>query len=86
MNPERTRTDSGAPPPASPPPQLARIEVALRRLLGSPMLSVRTPAHRDATLEIWVGRRFVGTLDLDADGDLVATIPVLREDLAGVGR
>lgn len=64
--------------------ELARVQAALRRMLGSAALTLETP-RPGGTVQARVGAGIVGTLDVVADEDgrsWVLTVPVLQDDLA----
>ena len=63
--------------------EVQQVQEALRRMLGSPDLTLERQAFGDV-VNVRVRLRVVGTVDVIDDGDgrsWVATIPVLRPDL-----
>jgi hypothetical protein len=67
------------------PAELAAVQAHLRRLLGNERLKLSTPQRKNATVELYVGDEFVGTVHRDAEDGEVAyhvTITILSEDLA----
>jgi Protein of unknown function (DUF3126) len=64
--------------------ELARLQVCLRRLLGSPELTVNPPPRAGLSVEIAVKGEIIGTVHRDDDEGEVSYalhITVLEEDL-----
>ncbi|MFZ4405784.1 MAG: DUF3126 family protein [Paracraurococcus sp.] len=67
------------------PAELAAVQAHLRRLLGNERLKLSTPQRKNATVELYVGDEFVGTVHRDAeDGEVSYSVQivVLSEDLS----
>jgi hypothetical protein len=66
------------------PSDIARVEAYLRTTLGSKLISIEAPRSRGASVEVRVGREFLGTLHRDdEDGEVSFSlhITILEEDL-----
>lgn len=66
------------------PADIARIQLYLRRMLGTPKISVVAPKRKGATVEVTVDGEFLGTLhrdDEDGEVSYALTITILEEDL-----
>ncbi|TDG28316.1 DUF3126 family protein [Paracraurococcus ruber] len=66
------------------PAELAAVQAHLRRLLGNDRITLSTPKRRNASVELFVGSEFVGTVHRDAeDGEVSYSVQivVLAEDL-----
>ena len=66
------------------PAELAAVQAHLRRLLGNEQIKLSTPNRKNASVELFVGSEFVGTVHRDAeDGEVsyAVQIVVLAEDL-----
>ncbi|WP_025841619.1 DUF3126 family protein [Asaia platycodi] len=64
--------------------ELTRLQTTLRRLLGSPKLTVNPPARAGHTVELAVNDELIGTVHRDDDEGEVSYaihITVLEEDL-----
>ena len=59
---------------------LVRVTAHLRVLLASPALQLAVPS-KGQTVQVRVGGETVGTVDRDEDGDFIASIPILRDEL-----
>jgi hypothetical protein len=69
------------------PAELAAVQAHLRRLLGNERLKLSLPQRKNASVELFVGSEFVGTVHRDAeDGDVsyAVQIVVLAEDLSQI--
>jgi hypothetical protein len=69
------------------PAELAAVQTHLRRLLGNDRIKLTTPQRRNASVEMFVGSEFVGTVHRDAeDGEVSYSvqIAILAEDLAQI--
>ena len=69
------------------PAELAAVQAHLRRLLGNDRLKLSTPQRKNASVELFVGSEFVGTVHRDAeDGEISYSVQivVLAEDLAQI--
>ena len=78
----RTRRYRGVMTPA----EIQAVQAELRRLTGSPKLTIRAPVRRGMPVELMAGEEVIGTVDRDDDdGDLAyhVTITILSEDLKG---
>ncbi|TCZ51434.1 DUF3126 family protein [Roseicella aquatilis] len=67
------------------PAELAAVQAHLRRLLGNDKISLSTPKRKNASVELFVGDEFVGTVHRDAeDGEVSYSVQivVLAEDLS----
>jgi hypothetical protein len=66
------------------PSDIARVEAYLRTTLGSERIHVEAPSNRGASVEVRVGKEFLGTLHRDEeDGEVsfALHITILEEDL-----
>jgi Protein of unknown function (DUF3126) len=66
------------------PSDIARVEAYLRTTLGSDRINIEVPKNRGASVEVRVGREFLGTLHRDEDDGEVSFalhITILEEDL-----
>ena len=66
------------------PSDIARVEAYLRTTLGSDRINIEVPRNRGASVEVRVGREFLGTLHRDEDDGEVSFalhITILEEDL-----
>ncbi|MCB4825003.1 DUF3126 family protein [Roseicella aerolata] len=66
------------------PAELAAVQAHLRRLLGNERITLSTPKRKNASVELFVGSEFVGTVHRDAeDGEVSYSVQivVLAEDL-----
>ncbi len=64
--------------------EIPRLQTALRRLLGSPQLTVNAPPRKGMSVEIAVAGEVVGTVYRDEDEGEVSyavNMTVLEEDL-----
>ncbi|GBQ09034.1 MULTISPECIES: DUF3126 family protein [Saccharibacter] len=64
--------------------EIPRLQQSLRRLLGSPQLTVEPPARKGLTVEIAVAGEVIGTVCRDEDEGEVSyavNLTVLEEDL-----
>lgn len=64
--------------------EVPRLQQTLRRLLGSPKLTVELPARKGLTVEIAVAGEVIGTVCRDEDeGEIsyAVNLTVLEEDL-----
>jgi hypothetical protein len=69
------------------PAELAAVQAHLRRLLGNERLKLSLPQRKNASVELFVGGEFVGTVHRDAeDGEVsyAVQIVVLAEDLSQI--
>jgi hypothetical protein len=69
------------------PAELAAVQTHLRRLLGNDRIKLSAPQRRNASVEMFVGSEFVGTVHRDTeDGEVSYSvqIAVLAEDLAQI--
>jgi hypothetical protein len=69
------------------PAELAAVQAHLRRLLGNDKVKLSTPARKNASVELFVGTEFVGTVHRDTeDGEVsyAIQIVVLAEDLSQI--
>jgi len=67
------------------PAELAAVQAHLRRLLGNEKITLNTPKRKNASVELFVGTEFVGTVHRDAeDGEVSYSVQivVLSEDLS----
>ena len=67
------------------PAELAAVQAHLRRLLGNEKIKLSVPARKNASVELFVGTEFVGTVHRDTeDGEVsyAIQIVVLAEDLS----
>jgi len=67
------------------PAELAAVQAHLRRLLGNERITLTTPKRKNASVELFVGSEFVGTVHRDAeDGEVSYSVQivVLSEDLS----
>ncbi len=67
------------------PAELAAVQAHLRRLLGNDRITLSTPKRKNASVELFVGNEFVGTVHRDAeDGEVSYSVQivVLAEDLS----
>lgn len=67
------------------PAELAAVQAHLRRLLGNDRITLSTPKRKNASVELFVGSEFVGTVHRDAeDGEVSYSVQivVLAEDLS----
>ncbi len=67
------------------PAELAAVQAHLRRLLGNERITLSTPKRKNASVELFVGNEFVGTVHRDAeDGEVSYSVQivVLAEDLS----
>jgi Protein of unknown function (DUF3126) len=67
------------------PAELAAVQAHLRRLLGNDRIALSTPKRKNASVELFVGTEFVGTVHRDAeDGEVSYSVQivVLAEDLS----
>ena len=67
------------------PAELAAVQAHLRRLLGNERITLSTPKRKNASVELFVGSEFVGTVHRDAeDGEVSYSVQivVLSEDLS----
>jgi hypothetical protein len=67
------------------PAELAAVQAHLRRLLGNEKITLSTPKRKNASVELFVGSEFVGTVHRDAeDGEVSYSVQivVLSEDLS----
>ena len=63
---------------------IARVQSYLRTTLGCDRINIDTPTKRGASVEVRVGREFLGTLHRDEDDGEVSFslhITILEEDL-----
>jgi Protein of unknown function (DUF3126) len=66
------------------PAELAAVQAHLRRLLGNERITLSIPKRKNASVELFVGTEFVGTVHRDAeDGEVSYSVQivVLAEDL-----
>lgn len=66
------------------PAELAAVQAHLRRLLGNERITLSTPKRKNASVELFVGNEFVGTVHRDTeDGEVSYSVQivVLAEDL-----
>lgn len=66
------------------PADIARVEAYLRKTIGSDRLRIEVPQNRSASIEVWAGSEFLGTLHRDdEDGEVSYSlqITILDEDL-----
>jgi len=64
--------------------EISRLQVSLRRLLGSPALQVKAPPRAGLSVEIAVNEEVIGTVHRDEDeGEISYAIHItlLEEDL-----
>ena len=64
---------------------IARVQLYLRKLLGSEQVNVVAPPRKGATTELAIGKEVIGTVHRDEDEGEVSYsihITVLEEDLA----
>ncbi|NOG70343.1 DUF3126 family protein [Roseicella sp. DB1501] len=69
------------------PAELAAVQAHLRRLLGNERITLSTPKRKNASVELFVGSEFVGTVHRDTeDGEVsyAVQIVVLSEDLSQI--
>ena len=69
------------------PAELAAVQAHLRRLLGNERITLSTPKRKNASVELFVGSEFVGTVHRDAeDGEVSYSVQivVLAEDLSQI--
>jgi hypothetical protein len=69
------------------PAELAAVQAHLRRLLGNDKIKLSTPQRKNASVELFVGGEFVGTVHRDTeDGEVsyAIQIVVLAEDLSQI--
>ncbi|MDB5372828.1 MAG: hypothetical protein JWP04_1470 [Belnapia sp.] len=69
------------------PAELAAVQAHLRRLLGNDRIKLNTPQRKNASVELFVGTEFVGTVHRDTeDGEVsyAIQIVVLAEDLSQI--
>ncbi len=69
------------------PAELAAVQAHLRRLLGNEKITLTTPKRKNASVELFVGSEFVGTVHRDAeDGEVSYSVQivVLSEDLSQI--
>ncbi|MCO6415409.1 DUF3126 family protein [Siccirubricoccus sp. KC 17139] len=69
------------------PAELAAVQAHLRRMLGNERIKLATPQRRNASVEMFVGSEFVGTVHRDVeDGEVsyAIQIVVLAEDLSQI--
>ncbi|WP_043340522.1 DUF3126 family protein [Belnapia moabensis] len=69
------------------PAELAAVQAHLRRLLGNEKIKLSTPQRKNASVELFVGGEFVGTVHRDMeDGEVsyAIQIVVLAEDLSQI--
>jgi len=69
------------------PAELAAVQTHLRRQLGNDRITLSLPKRRNASVEMFVGGEFVGTVHRDVDEDskeisYSVQIVILQEDLA----
>ena len=67
------------------PAELSAVQAHLRRLLGNETIKLSTPNRKNASVELFVGSEFVGTVHRDAeDGEVSYSVQivVLSEDLS----
>ena len=67
------------------PAELAAVQAHLRRLLGNERIALSIPKRKNASVELFVGPEFVGTVHRDAeDGEVSYSVQivVLAEDLS----
>jgi len=67
------------------PAELAAVQAHLRRLLGNEKIALSIPKRKNASVELFVGAEFVGTVHRDAeDGEVSYSVQivVLAEDLS----
>ena len=63
------------------------MQAHLRRLLGNERITLSTPKRKNASVELFVGSEFVGTVHRDTeDGEVsyAVQIVVLSEDLSQI--
>ncbi|BBC81020.1 hypothetical protein HK27_05290 [Acetobacter orientalis] len=66
------------------PSEIARLQVSLRRLLGSPNLTVNKPPRAGMSVELAVNGEVIGTIHRDDDEGEVSyaiNMVLLEEDL-----
>ena len=66
---------------------IARVQAYLRATLGNDRLRIEVPKKKGATVEVFVGEDFLGTVHRDDDDGEVSfslTISILDEDLPAV--
>jgi hypothetical protein len=66
------------------PADIARVEAYLRKTIGSDRIRIDVPQSRTASIEVWAGNEFLGTLHRDdEDGEVSYSlqITILEEDL-----
>jgi len=66
------------------PADVARVEAYLRTTIGSDRIRIVVPQSRSASVEVWAGSEFLGTLHRDdEDGEVSYSlqISILEEDL-----
>lgn len=66
------------------PADIARVEAYLRKTIGSDRIRIEVPTSRSASIEVWAGGEFLGTLHRDEeDGEVSYSlqISILEEDL-----
>ncbi|HEY2615808.1 MAG TPA: DUF3126 family protein [Acetobacteraceae bacterium] len=66
------------------PADIARVEAYLRKTIGSDRIRIEVPQNRSASIEVWAGGEFLGTLHRDdEDGEVSYSlqITILDEDL-----
>ncbi|RAI60017.1 DUF3126 family protein [Roseicella frigidaeris] len=69
------------------PAELAAVQAHLRRLLGNERITLSTPKRKNASVELFVGSEFVGTVHRDTeDGEISYSVQivVLSEDLSQI--
>jgi hypothetical protein len=66
------------------PADVARVEAYLRNTIGSDRIRIEVPQSRSASIEVWAGNEFLGTLHRDDEEGEVSyslQITILEEDL-----
>ena len=66
------------------PAEIARVQAYLRSTIGSDRIRIDVPKSRGASIEVWAGNEFLGTLHRDEDDGEVSyslQITILDEDL-----
>jgi hypothetical protein len=66
------------------PADIARVQAYLRTTIGSDRIRIDVPKSRSASIEVWAGGEFLGTLHRDEDDGEVSyslQITILDEDL-----
>jgi hypothetical protein len=64
--------------------EIARVQAYLRKTIGSDRIRIDVPQSRGASIEVWAGDEFLGTLHRDdEDGEVSYSlqITILEEDL-----